>query len=164
MQNRIKQVSGFVKTIGGDGRIHGTIVDIDFMNHIYVNIKDGTLTPYYAWSMVDKWTFPNLELLLQEHVPGLLPNYKKYIKKQNEEFAVALRSGGKIGKVAYVSDTYIYQDSRIMLKLQALLESNIVKVWEDDVLENAIKAIGTKDIKALPKKWVNDMTNRCWNI
>ena len=144
VQTRIKQVSDFVKMIGGDGRVHGTIIDIDFMSHIYVNIKDGSLTPYYAWSMVDKWTFPNLESLLEAHVPELLPNYRKMIGEQNNELVVVLGDESKRKRGLYVSDTSIYQNSRIMLKLQALLESNIVKIWEDSVLEEAIKKIESK--------------------
>ena len=150
IQNRIKQVSQFVKAIGGEGRVHGTIVDIDFLNHIYVNIKDGTLTPYYALSMVDKWTYPTLELLLEERVPDLLPNYRKLLTEQSKEFAVALRNDCSVADSTYVGDTSIYQDSRIMLKLQALLESNIVKIWEDSILEDATKKLEqSKKLKSI---------------
>lgn len=40
------QVSKAIKEMGGDGNIHGAIVDIDYFNHIYINPNDLTMTPY----------------------------------------------------------------------------------------------------------------------
>lgn len=50
----LKKISNSIKSIGGDGRIHGCIVDIDFFNHIYLNPYDGKISYYYATSIVDK--------------------------------------------------------------------------------------------------------------
>lgn len=47
-------ISEEVKGIGGYGFIHGSIVDIDFFNHIYLDPLDGSLTPYYAESTEER--------------------------------------------------------------------------------------------------------------
>ncbi|PGA45610.1 hypothetical protein, partial [Bacillus pseudomycoides] len=60
----LKSISDSIKKFGGNGTIHGCIVDIDFFNHIYVNPEDGTVTPYFASSIVDKYIYPNVKALL----------------------------------------------------------------------------------------------------
>lgn len=136
IQNKLKEVSSFVKSFGGDGRIHGSIVDINFYNHIYVNIKDGTLSPYYALSIIDKWVYPTLGLLLEDQAPNLLKNYLKLIG--DSDLKNELEVWNK-KKEIYESDTYIYKDSRIMLKIQAILDNNIIKIWDEDIIEEIKK-------------------------
>ena len=76
----LNQVSNFVKDFEGSGKIHGSIIDIDFYNHIFVNPIDGTITPYYAESMVDKYPYETIENLLYYHNKELYKIYKKLIK------------------------------------------------------------------------------------
>lgn len=68
-------VSYSVKRIGGNGTIHGCIVDIDDYNHIYINPLDGSVVPYYAIDMEQKYVYKDLETLLGEKRPSLLPNF-----------------------------------------------------------------------------------------
>ena len=37
----INQLSDYIKSIGGSGNVHGTIVDIDFYNHVLESIKNS---------------------------------------------------------------------------------------------------------------------------
>lgn len=60
----LKSISNSIRMIGGTGTVHGCIVDIDFLNHIYVNPMDGTITPYFAWSIIDKYEYKDIATLL----------------------------------------------------------------------------------------------------
>ena len=41
--DKLLNISKVIKSIGGDGSIHGCIVDIDYYNHIYIILQ---LTPH----------------------------------------------------------------------------------------------------------------------
>jgi hypothetical protein len=71
----LRKVSEFVRAFGGDGTIHGSIVDIDFFNHLYVNIYDGSVIPYMAFDTVDKYVYPSILDLLKHERARLIPNY-----------------------------------------------------------------------------------------
>ena len=49
-----KHIADIVKRIGGVGTIHGSIIDIDFYNHIYVNLIDLSLIGYLASDIINK--------------------------------------------------------------------------------------------------------------
>ena len=44
IQKTLTDVSKYVKSFGGDGTIHGTIVDIDFYNHISFDSQNLNFT------------------------------------------------------------------------------------------------------------------------
>ena len=50
-----KEIAKEIKSFGGDGIIHGCIIDIDFFNHVYVNPLDLKVTPYFAYAIDDKY-------------------------------------------------------------------------------------------------------------
>ncbi len=43
-----KKLSGELKSLGFDGEIHGSIIDVNFYNHIMINPFDGKATIYYS--------------------------------------------------------------------------------------------------------------------
>lgn len=133
----INQLSDYIKSIGGSGNVHGTIVDIDFYNHVYVNIYDGKITPYWAASMDYKIVYPSFQELLSNHCPKMLENMNsnknKLVVMKNE----LISSGGE-----FYEDTKIYRESRMMKKIQYLIDDNIIRVWNDNLLEE-------KEIKLL---------------
>ena len=45
-----KRIAGIVKRIGGAGTIHGSIIDIDFYNHIYCNCLYVNKHYILAWN------------------------------------------------------------------------------------------------------------------
>lgn len=133
----INQLSDYIKSIGGSGNVHGTIVDIDFYNHVYVNIYDSKITPYWAASMDYKIVYPSFQELLSNHCPKMLENMNS---NKNELVAMKnelIPSGG-----GFYEDTKIYRESRIMKKIQHLIDDNIIRVWNDNLLEE-------KEIKLL---------------
>lgn len=133
----INQLSDYIKSIGGSGNVHGTIVDIDFYNHVYVNIYDGKITPYWAASMDYKIVYPSFQELLSNHCPKMLENMNsnknELVVMKNE----LIPSGGE-----FYEDTKIYRESRMMKKIQYLIDDNIIRVWNDNLLEE-------KEIKLL---------------
>jgi len=133
----LKSISDSIKKIGGIGTIHGCIVDIDFFNHIYVNPEDGTVTPYFALSIVDKYIYPNVKALLLAQRKDLYDNYMKLLEGEGE--GVKLLKGeikaGSIEISRFIPDTYMYRPSRIMKSLQYLTEVNVIRIWNDRIIE-----------------------------
>jgi predicted MPP superfamily phosphohydrolase len=133
----LKSISDSIKKIGGIGTIHGCIVDIDFFNHIYVNPEDGTVTPYFALSIVDKYIYPNVKALLLAQRKDLYDNYMKLLDGESE--GVKLLKGeiqaGNIEISRFIPDTYMYRPSRIMKSLQYLTEVNVIRIWNDRIIE-----------------------------
>lgn len=134
-------VSKEVKSIGGDGYIHGSIVDIDYFNHIYLDPLDGSLTPYYAESTEERISFESVERLLKgsPFIDGGITGGFLRARKRGE---LALIAGGKSEykpdpALAPVlsTDKAIYKKSNAMKSVQYLLERNVVRVWNDRVLE-----------------------------
>lgn len=130
-----KQVSEEVRKIGGSGRIHGCIIDIDFNNHIYVNPLDLKLTAYWASDIVRKKVYPNVPELLKQECPLLYQNYNKMIEGNNENLPAIYHSQSLSNKrVRFEYSTEIYKASREIRKMQRL-NSQILTVWDDDCLE-----------------------------
>lgn len=133
--NELKKMSDFIKSFGGSGIVHGCIIDIDFYNHIYLNPNDGKVTAYYALSTRDKWVYEDVKSLLMAHCPNLIENYIKisgsYVKNNeavsSKEYVIALST--------YVSDTEIYDPSRIIRSLQYLREVNVIREWNEKLLD-----------------------------
>lgn len=139
-----KNVSKEIKSIGGDGRIHGSIVDIDFYNHLYLNPLDGTITPYFAYSMVDKYVYKNLPSLLKYECPKIFANYEKKLlgDKKNSALVVANANQTVTKSRTYVDSTEMYKVSRILKGLQFTTKYNIVRLWNDTIAGEASEENG----------------------
>lgn len=121
-----KELSKLIKSIGGSGRIHGCIIDIDFFNHIYVNPEDYKITPYWARDMLIKFVYPTIDALLEKQCPEMYKKYKTLkTSKALSTYAVSEKNG-KQGQL-YLG-TEIYTASRFLNRLQRL-NSNILTVW-----------------------------------
>lgn len=130
IQDALNSISRAVRKIGGDGRIHGFIVDIDFSNHVYLNPNDGKLTAYSASDMVNKYVYPDIEHLLKDQLPEL---YKKLINTNS----VLLRTDSiPIESPTLETDTLMYRGSREMIKYQYLLNYKVIRNWNEMALCN----------------------------
>ena len=136
-------ISEEVKKIGGYGFIHGSIVDIDFFNHIYLDPLDGSLTPYYAESTEERAVYETVERLLKgsPFIDGCIKRGFLRAKKRGE---LAEIGGGKSeyrpnpALVPVLStDKAMYAKSNAMKSVQYLLERNVVRIWNDRVLEGS---------------------------
>ena len=128
----LNKVSQAVKQIGGSGKIHGCIVDIDFYNHIYVNHLDLSLTGYWALDMINKEAYASIPALLKQNCPQIFECYLKLIGDRQQDAIAVLRSDIvdlDLPPVYYPS-TDIYSSSRYVKKLQRL-NSNILAEWRE---------------------------------
>lgn len=128
--NMQKKISDAIRKIGGDGKIHGCIVDIDWYNHIYVNPEDAKIVGYWAEDMVNKLVYPDIPTLLKKQCPVLYENYQKLIKGEKNNPLVPNKKKKdqiEIRPQKYLS-TDIYKASREMKRMQRL-SSNILTTW-----------------------------------
>ena len=131
-----QSVAKSIKEIGGSGRIHGSIIDIDFYNHLYLNPLDRSITAYFAYSMVDKYVYENLPSLLKFQCPELFQNYQSLIKSGGKQTLVALDANLTISENSTpVEDTSMYRVSRILRGLQYTTKNNLVRLWNDEIAE-----------------------------
>lgn len=139
-----KQVASEIKKIGGDGKIHGTIVDIDFFDHLYLNPLDGTITPYFAYSIIDKCVYKNLPSLLSAKAPNLFQNYKRMIEdSKNKNALQKVEKETAISKdVEYVYSTEMYRISKIIKSLQYTINYNVVRLWNDSLVNECSEKAG----------------------
>ena len=133
-----KLISIFVKSFGGSGRIHGTIIDIDFYNHIYFNPLDYKLTPYYATDIIDKHIYHNLISLIADKAPELLERYKAIISKEeyfNGIFPVITDNKIVTKNSTFYEDTDIYKISNLILKFQHAYNFKVLRYWNDELID-----------------------------
>lgn len=133
-----KAIAQEIKKIGGDGTIHGCIVDIDFFNHLYINPFDAKITPYNANSIFEKYVYENLISLLKEKNEELYFNYNKMLGLNNEKSLVLLNKDLiESNKKTLVESTEIYRVSKIIKKFQYTTKYNVVRVWNDTIAGEA---------------------------
>lgn len=131
---RMNEISSEIRSIGGSGRIHGCIVDIDFFDHVYVNPLDGMITPYYALDIIDKTVYPSVEALLRSRDRGM---HERFVSKvgNGEVQALTNPEGDNSPAIKYY-ETDIYAVSRLIYKFQRMEEYLVVRTWNDAVLGN----------------------------
>ncbi len=150
----LQRISDEVKKIDGTGLIHGCIVDISWFSHIYVNPYDGKITYYWALSKTLKFPFDTLQGLLEKAEPRLLDRYKEakegnriLMISQDDTDEIAIKEDSIIPQ--WMLGTEIYEPSRILRSIQYVWEQNVIRVWNDAVLEsydNGNKAIGEVEL------------------
>lgn len=147
-QKVLRSLSKEIKKIGGIGTIHGCIVDISFFSHLYVNPNDGKITPYWALNISSRLPYDNFQSFLEDHEPELLQKY--LIEKDHHSLPLLgayTSKNDSIQKSATIPEwmygTEIYQQSRIIKAIQYVLEQNVIRIWNDDLLqENKIDTNG----------------------
>lgn len=133
---QLQQISIIVKAFGGTGHIHGSIVDIDFFNHIYLNPFDGKITSYFAYSMTEKYIYKNIPSLLFYEANHLYPRYLEFIKTDNKNQLIAIDEDLEVSKrKQFVADTDMYRFSRIAKTLQYLTKMKVVRTWNDELIK-----------------------------
>lgn len=130
------EVSKVIKAIGGEGTIHGCIVDIDYYNHIYINPIDGKLTPYFAYDMEQKYVYKDLYTLLEDKNPILLSGYTNWQKMNPDNNMLTVQNTALADMAVLVTDKNMYKSSRIVKGIQYLLFQDIVRDWNDKILYN----------------------------
>lgn len=127
------QISKTIREIGGVGKIHGAIIDIDFYNHIFVNPIDRKITAYFAWDIFYKYPYPSVAALLKANCPSLYANYLKLLSENQAESVFSEDNTTLTAKPKLYIETDFYRASRVIKKMQKT-ESNILSIWSDSDL------------------------------
>ena len=128
INNVLKEVSDNVKRIGGDGRIHGFIIDIDFFSHLYVDFLEQKIIPYFAYSMSQKAIYKSVPQLLEEHNKEVYNNYLAIGTKGN---LVKQEMFDQLPE--YDESTDLYSPSRKLLNYQKTLRYKVIRDWNGDL-------------------------------
>ena len=123
--NYQQEIANKIKKIGGSGNIHGSIIDIDFFNHLFINPIDLKITAYYATDIINKYIYKDLPSLLENHCPNLYLNYNQLIKNKTFTPIILNQSSTILGK--YI-ETDIYNSSREICKLKKITK-NLLTKW-----------------------------------
>lgn len=142
--NALKSISHAVQKIGGEGYIHGSIVDIDYYNHIYLDPKSGAISAYYSPFMGQQYRYDNVEDLLCKQLPILYENYKG-ISEDSTEILLLSNKVGSFSNMEDIVDNIQYKSSRLMKVLQYITEKNIIRVWNDELIYDDEKYIEKQD-------------------
>lgn len=172
----LAQISKEIKSFGGTGKIHGSIVDIDYYSHVFFDPFTGMATPYFALDKGKKVAFTSVYELLNNYrdcyqtacyfcslrpfhpifgfmsprepgdYEGMLGKYKTLMESGSLCMMPTMMGDKKFieGQCAANEDdedgwaatsTAMYKPSAIMRGLQYTFDHNVVRVWNDAVLE-----------------------------
>ncbi|MCB2361988.1 DUF4116 domain-containing protein [Clostridium estertheticum] len=145
-----KKISEFVKGLGGSGKIHGCIVDVEKPGnfelysycHLFVNPIDGKVTPYFTYDVKSRFVYKDFKALLesQESCKLLIDNYTRHEKELSLNMP-ALQYSSQLKEwedesSMYDEGSYLYKISRIIKSLQYVAEKSIVRIWNEEMLNN----------------------------
>lgn len=128
-----EQLSAQIKRFGGTGRIHGTIVDIDFYNHIMINTFDGTLTYYNSPDYGIVKTYRDIASLVHAHSPELEGAFLKAGNQPLFPRKAAIASQTENGYTLVDLRNSPYTLSRRINALQKLFDKHILRCWNTDI-------------------------------
>ena len=153
-----------------DGQAHGCIVDLDFYNHLFLNPFDGTITPYHALSMEDKFIYKSVDSLIAAKRPEMLEEYRKstesillksncYNAKPNrliekngltkQLFDYRLEAVAPDKEAYFCTDTYMYYLSDFFKRIQPVYDNHVVTVWHDELLPASDKEYHFEDSESI---------------
>lgn len=143
-RNALDKIAAEVKRFGGSGYVHGSIVDIDFYNHINLDPFNGIIMPYFALDTTGRIGFRSIrELLESSPIPArgsngnpLLSAYTKLLDAGGMSILVPTVKEDALAVVPteVLDEKDIYAPSRVMKSIQYLLDKGVVRVWNDAVL------------------------------
>ena len=129
-----EQIADAVQGFGGEGNIHGCIVDIDFENHIMLNPNDGTMTFYYSPMFGKVQTYASVGNLLEAHAPEM---YNRYLSGSSTALDVHSPKTEANGIVDVDRVGGIYGMSKKIAQLQRLFSCRVLRDWNDTIIENS---------------------------
>ncbi|MBR6100957.1 MAG: hypothetical protein IKH78_08345 [Ruminococcus sp.] len=127
-----------------EGTVHGSIVDIDETNHIYLNPYDGKIVPYSAVSMYDKNVYRNVVSLISKERPELLSSFQSRKNDKDDSLSLVPNTVSNMifnpnddisTETIKVYEKDMYDVSKKLLMLQSIYTDKLVKAWFDDILE-----------------------------
>lgn len=153
-----------------DGRVHGCIVDLDFYNHLFLNPFDGTITPYHALSMEDKFIYKSVDSLIAANRPEMLEEYRKVAESillkcncDNARPNRLIENNGLTEKLFdyrlepvapdkeayFCTDIYMYYLSDFFKRIQPVYDNRVITVWYDELLPVSDKEYHFEDSESI---------------
>lgn len=126
-----EQMAAYIKSIGGRGRIHGTIVDIDHFNHVMF-LPDGSLSYYYSPVFGYVKSYPNMKELLENQCPELSDAMIKSDRELSPLTPQAATDYSSLSKINIRESPYML--SRKISALQRLFDNHILRGWNTSLL------------------------------
>lgn len=132
------------------GQIHGCIIDIDFFHHIMINPFDGKITFYYSpvWGIVEPFSSMEQLLMSVEKKNNLIGQSEEYFENKeailtNQKFLIS-KTGEEltefVGEMTVVDlKNSLYTVSNKMKQYQRLFTANILREWNDSIIENYLQ-------------------------
>lgn len=114
----LQELAREVKQFHGEGRLHGSIVDIDFYDHVYLDPITAELKIYSAPSTTQRKVYPTIPLLLSDHKKDLeggaisivWDEENKQIQNYSyEQMLEAYQENEKLGNFTLVNNQYTLQ-------------------------------------------------------
>ena len=135
-RNVQEEISDFVKSFGGTGRIHGCIVDISGLNHIMLNPFDKSLTYYYSPEYGTIQRYESLYGLLADKDKYLLNGYVEKMGVSKNVGIIPFNNKSLEKSYLEVIDikNSIYAFSNRLEALQRLFDKKVLREWNDDLL------------------------------
>ncbi len=140
-----EQLSQELKQLGMSGAIHGLIVDVDFYHHIFINPVDGKVAFYYSPYMGTVQQFNTFKELLS-HIESATLNdtgvskLQRYNKMANENCLISQLSNNSQNQIGELVKIDIkdseYTISKWVNQAQRLFSSNILRVWDDELIKS----------------------------
>lgn len=130
LRRKQEELSVYIKSFGGSGTIHGTIVDIDFENHVMINIVDGSLVFYNSPVFGIVKTYDNINSLLHNHCSEL---EKRLIENGNKQLISLGFDESEYTSIDVKNSPYVV--SRRVNALQRLFDKQLLRDWNTDFEE-----------------------------
>ena len=136
----LEEISSIVQTYGGDGCIHGSIVDVDWLHHICL-APTGVVSFYYAEKKGDWKRFDSFEDLLKSKNLMFVPRHldgsteSALVAVSNETKALML-SSSEMNPAAAKTTRESYARSATISKVNYLTKNNVIRIWNDAVIRN----------------------------
>ena len=149
----LEEISSIVQACGGDGYIHGSIVDVDWLHHIYLD-PAGTVTFYYAEKKGDWKCFNSFQDLLKSKNLMFAPKRlggetENALTQISNKTKALMPSTQEISPAAAKKTQESYARSLVVSKVSYLSKHNIIRIWNDEVMQDRTNLIQSPDNKLL---------------
>ncbi len=140
----LKQIASFIQCIGGSGKIHGSIIDIDFFNHININPHDGSISAYYAPIQDPRIEYPDILQLLQKQCPRLYKNYSTLLASNHS--LITIDTAVNAGNAALNEHYSQYKSSNLLKRLQYITEHGVIRIWNNKFAEPGRSSLPSSEL------------------
>ena len=136
----LEEISSIVQAYGGDGRIHGSIVDVDLLHHICLD-PTGIVSFYYTEKKGDWKRFDSFEDLLKSKKLLFVPrrlgdSTESALAAVSNEARALMLSSSEMNPAAAKTSRESYARSARVSQINYLIKNNIIRIWNDAVMRN----------------------------